>query len=248
MGDREVLGYCRERAAALDPAAVVARRRRAESERRVTIRPAPDSMVQLSALLPVADGVAAYAALLRAADSARALGDPRSRGQVMADTLVGCVLGCEPQRRTSPATTITVVLTDRALLGAADDAGHLDGYGPVDAELVRELATGDQVWNRRAYADPGLGELVDVESRARLFPDGLKRLIRLRDRVCRTPWCDAPVSHADHAERAADGGATSARFTTRPPPVAGFRSTLSRMELQFSEVLLTARSAVTPRS
>jgi hypothetical protein len=88
----------------------------------VTIRPAPDSMVQLSALLPVAGGVATYAALRRAADSARALGDPRSRGRVMADTFVGRVLGCEPQRRTSPATTITVVLTDRAQLGAADDA------------------------------------------------------------------------------------------------------------------------------
>lgn len=279
MGDREVLAHCRERAAALDPAAVVARRRRAESERRVTIRPAPDTMVHLSALLPVAQGVAAFAALSRAADTARALGDPRGRGQVMADALVAGLVGCQPERPTSPATTITVVLTGRSLLGDADDAAHLDGYGPVDAELARELARGDDVWIRRAYADPATGELVDLESRARLFPDGLKRLIRLRDRVCRTPWCDAPVRHADHPERAADGGATSSHngqglceacnqakeatgwtarprpgpghavttttpagqtFTTRPPPLAGFRSTLSRMELHFHELLLAS--------
>jgi hypothetical protein len=28
--------------------------------------------------------------------------------------------------------------------------------------------------------------------------------------VCRTPWCDAIVRHADHLTRVADGGATSA--------------------------------------
>ena len=74
--------------ARLDAAALVARRRRAESERRVTLRPAPDTMTYLTALLPVKDGVAALAALTRAADAARAAGDERSRGQVMADTLV----------------------------------------------------------------------------------------------------------------------------------------------------------------
>jgi len=35
--------------------------------------------------------VAAYAALTRAADQARAAGDPRSRGQVMADTMVNAL-------------------------------------------------------------------------------------------------------------------------------------------------------------
>ena len=36
----------------------------AESQRRVSLRPAPDTMSQLSALLPVAQGVAVYAALV----------------------------------------------------------------------------------------------------------------------------------------------------------------------------------------
>lgn len=279
MGDREVLGFCRERAAALDPAAVVARRRRAEADRRVTIRPAPDSMVHLSALLPVAAGVAAHAALRRAADTARCCGDPRSRGQVMADTLAARLLHGEPQRPASPATTVTVVLTDRTLLGDADDAAHVDGYGPVDADLARELALSDQVWIRRAYADPATGELVALETRARRFPEALKRLIRLRDRTCRTPWCDAPVRHADHARPVVEGGPTDDRngqglceacnqakettgwtarprpgpghavttttpagqqLTTRPPPVAGFRSVFSRMELHFHELLLAS--------
>ena len=93
MSERQVIGRVLTESARLDAEAVTARRRRAESERRVSIRPAPDSMVWLSTLLPVAAGVAAYAALAREADSARASGDPRTRGQVMADGLVDRVLG-----------------------------------------------------------------------------------------------------------------------------------------------------------
>lgn len=41
MGDREVASACAKEAARLDAASVVRRRRKAESERRVTLRPAP---------------------------------------------------------------------------------------------------------------------------------------------------------------------------------------------------------------
>jgi hypothetical protein len=34
--------------------------------------------------------------------------------------------------------------------------------------------------------------------------------VRVRDRRCRTPWCEAPVRHLDHAEDHAEGGPTSA--------------------------------------
>lgn len=50
-------------------------------------------MARLTALLPVAQGIAAYAALSRAADTAIGTGDPRGRGQLMADTLVERVTG-----------------------------------------------------------------------------------------------------------------------------------------------------------
>ncbi len=77
----------------LDPESVVRRNRKAESERTVTIRPAPDTMSYVTALVPVVQGVAMYAALKREADSARASGDPRASGQVMADTMVQRVTG-----------------------------------------------------------------------------------------------------------------------------------------------------------
>ena len=48
-----------------------------------------------------------------------------------------------------------------------------------------------------------------MESASRIFPRALAELIRLRDQTCRTPWCDAPVRHADHVVAHQDGGATS---------------------------------------
>ena len=49
-----------------------------------------------------------------------------------------------------------------------------------------------------------------MESTARTFPTALARFIRLRDRICRTPWCDAPIRHLDHHQPWAHGGATTA--------------------------------------
>jgi HNH endonuclease len=66
------------------------------------------------------------------------------------------------------------------------------------------------VWVRRLYTAPGTGELVGMDSRSRLFPAGLRRLLVIRDRTCRSPWCDAPVRHADHIRPHAAGGPTSA--------------------------------------
>jgi hypothetical protein len=48
-----------------------------------------------------------------------------------------------------------------------------------------------------------------MESRARLFPKGLARFIDLRDDTCRTPYCDAPIRHHDHATAHGRGGPTS---------------------------------------
>lgn len=93
MSDGETVAECKTAAYALDPESVVARRREAEAERAVTLRPAPDTMTYLTALLPVVQGVAVWATLSAVADSLRSQGDERRRGQIMADTLVERVTG-----------------------------------------------------------------------------------------------------------------------------------------------------------
>ncbi|HTE72694.1 MAG TPA: DUF222 domain-containing protein, partial [Actinomycetes bacterium] len=226
LGDRRVAAEARRLAYRLDPAAAVARARKAEGDRAVTVRPAPDTMTYLTGLLPVRAGIAAYAALGRAADEARAVGDPRSRGQVMADTLVARVTG--QAVATGAPVAVGLVMTDRALFAGDSEPAVVPGYGPVPAPVARDWlrpartpttdSAGEpaprsaevdvEVWLRRLFTHPTTGQLVAMESKAVTFPPALRQLLVLRDEVCRTPWCDALVRHADHVVPRARGGST----------------------------------------
>jgi hypothetical protein len=216
LSDGEVVGRCREVAYELDPVSFVERRgRRAEADRRVTLRPAPEVMAQLSALVPVRDGVAVWAVLSREAEALKAAGDDRSRGQIMADTLVHRVLGTQDASETSPpGLLVNVVVEDAVLLGDKDGFGWVEHYGEVPGDLLRDwlathAETGVEAWVRRLYVAPKAGELVAMDSQARRFEGKLAEFLRLRDRRCRTPYCDAPIRHLDHAHDHAAGGATS---------------------------------------
>jgi hypothetical protein len=211
LGDRAVEGEARRIGYRLDPAGAVERIRHAEKDRRVGLRPAPDSMVRLTALLPVAQGVACYAALVRAADGCTATGDERGRGQLMADTLVERITG-----RAAAADVpveVHLVITDEALLGGGDEPAEISGHGPIPAGTARRLITDPDPatprWVRRLYRHPRTGDLVALESRRRLFTAGQRRLIELRDQRCRTPWCDAPIRHIDHIVPFARQGPTT---------------------------------------
>ncbi|MCV7176983.1 HNH endonuclease [Mycolicibacterium sphagni] len=211
VGDAALAAAAKAIAYRLDPHAVVDRAAKAAGERTVTIRPAPDTMTYVTALLPVAQGVSVFAALKRQADVCF---DGRSRGQVMADTMVERVTG-RPADEAVPV-AVNVVISDQALLGAEQGAAVIAGYGSVPSAVAQKMIleavtdTRSRATLRRLYATPANGALVALESRARLFPQGLADFIELRDQRCRTPYCDAPVRHRDHARPYARGGPTSA--------------------------------------
>ncbi|MGO4227873.1 DUF222 domain-containing protein [Arthrobacter sp. YAF34] len=214
-GDRAIVAAARAAAYRLDPRSVTDRAAHAATERHVSLRPAPDTMCHLTAFLPVAEGVAVHTALTRHADTLRNAGDPRTRGQAMADTLVerttgtpGGISGIE----------IQLIMTDRTLFQADAEPAVLPGYGTVPAEWARELLTKTgtnakerdfTTWLRRLYTHPGTGDLTAMDSRARIFPTGLRRFIEARDHTCRTPYCDAPIRHLDHIVPHHAGGQTT---------------------------------------
>ncbi|QFS91657.1 hypothetical protein FIV07_12915 [Mycobacterium sp. THAF192] len=217
-GNQRITAEAAKIAARLDAAAVVERARKAPADRAVWTRPAPDAMVYLTALLPVAQGVGIYAALKRQADLTC---DGRSRAQVMADTLYERATG---DSATAPvAVALNLVMADTTLFGADTSPAWVQGYGPVPAAVARHLladaATAAQTEAkatlRRLYRHPTSGQLVAMESQARFFPPGLARFIDVRDQTCRTPYCGAPIRHHDMDHSAAtpdrDGGPTSAR-------------------------------------
>src|SRR6516164_6974708 len=185
MGDARVAAAAKSIAYRLDPHAVVERAAKAENDRTVTIRPAPDTMTYLTALLPVTQGVSVYAALRREADMR---GDGRSRGQVMADTLVERVTGRDAAIPTPIA--VNLVLTDETLLGGDSAPADICGYGPIPAAVARAMVSSavadrrSRATLRRLYAHPRSGALVAMESRARIFPRGLAAFIDLRDQRC----------------------------------------------------------------
>jgi hypothetical protein len=213
MGDAQVQRAARGLAAQLDPASVARRANKATTERCVSLRPAPDTMTYLSGLLPVAQGVATYAALDRHARELMAAGDGRGRGQIMADTLVERVTG--QATATAVPVEVQLVMPAGTLIGSTDEPAEVVGHGPISAETARALlsASADSealVWFRRMLTTLDGTRLVGLESRRRQFPEGLRRFLVLRDKTCRTPWCDAPIRQADHVVAAGRDGPTSA--------------------------------------
>ncbi|MDM7989150.1 HNH endonuclease signature motif containing protein [Arthrobacter sp. zg-Y877] len=228
LGDRQIISRARAAAYRLDPQAAVNRAAKAASERFVSCRPAPDTMTYLTGLLPVSQGVGVYAALSREADRLTTAGDGRTRGQIMADTLVQRITG--KANADEMNVEVQLVMTDRTLLAADSEPALVPGYGPVPAQWARDLvrrrnsrsSTNNselasdpgagkraQTWIRRLYTAPESGELAAMDSRARLFPPSVARFIAARDQTCRMPWCGAPIRNFDHIRRHSQGGPTS---------------------------------------
>ncbi|MDT5326051.1 MAG: hypothetical protein QOF25_3203, partial [Mycobacterium sp.] len=111
---------------------------------------------------------------------------------------------------------VNLVITDESLLAGSTVPGSIAGYGPVPAAVARRLVDKSvtdkrsRATLRRLYRHPRSGALVAMESRSRLFPKGLAEFITIRDGTCRTPYCDAPIRHRDHAVPSRRDGPTSA--------------------------------------
>ncbi|MHA7269169.1 HNH endonuclease [Arthrobacter sp. HLT1-20] len=240
LGNKQLAAAVRTMAYAMEPAAFVKRLDKAESERCVTLRPAADGMTYLSALLPLRQGVTVLKTLTQIADSARAKGEARGKGQIMADALVHRLTSHRPcaspsgqgdgEELGSDAGTqgqggagclsageqeihLDLIMTDRALFDGASDPALLTGYQPIPAPTARQMiintAGAARVWLRRLYTHPDTGELLTMDSKARLFPDGMKRFLFDQDQLCATAYCDAPIREYDHIKSYAAGGPTS---------------------------------------
>ena len=157
----------------IDPAGVRERRRRAQNDRYVGVSAAEDAMVSLFGSLPAADG-RKFDTRLRELANTPCPADGRTFEQRKADSLgalvdgldyLPCACGrddCSQQSgnvSTARKPLIHVILLGSTLKGADDESAYLDGYGLIEAEHARDLATDadieyvrvpDDVHNRRA--------------------------------------------------------------------------------------------------
>ncbi|MGY5766503.1 HNH endonuclease [Brachybacterium sp. DNPG3] len=217
-----------------DPQKAADRHHRERRSAHVTLTHEPHGMATLKAYLPAVGARAAMKRLELESERLRAEGDDRGHQAIMADSLVRAITG--EDGGLEPVTLeVGAIITDRALFDpGTDDVAHIEGYGPVPPELVREQlrrsleepAPGPdgqppeeplgpdgpamRVALRRLYTHPRTGELVAVESVARAFPPALKRLVRWRDGgTCRGPFCNAAPRQLDHVEPHSRGGVTA---------------------------------------
>lgn len=208
-------GRIRRRAMAADPEAA---RRAHERERRgryVSLEPVRDGMAWLHAYLPAPDAVAVHAALTAMADAAPS-DDPRGVDERRADALVDvvtrwldagtCPDGTPLPRRQRRRPHLQVTVAASTLAGDNDAPAELDGYGPISADMARQIAR-DATWSA-VGVDPRTGEARAVRGdrggRARggappgyRPPAALADDVLTRDRTCTFPGCRVPAMRCD---------------------------------------------------
>lgn len=193
-----------------DPQGYVQRGRTARADRRVGLRPAPDTMAILSGFLPVEQGVACLAALRTHTDSVKNTGDQRSRDQIMADTLVERITG-QAAAADVQAEVAIVVPVDALVRPDAGSTAEVVGYGPIPAALAKDVLAGSRGrrWWRRLFAAPHDG-VTGGDPARRCFDGTLAALVGYRDGGrCREPFCDAPARQVDHIVPHRSGGPTT---------------------------------------
>ena len=208
LGAKEAAALARRYAYEADREAYVARGRHERRHRRVGLRPAPDTMSVLSGYLPVEQGVACLAALRRHTDGVVAGGDDRTRGQIMADTLVERLTG--QARAADVAVEVQLVVPAEVVSDPESNRTvTVTGGGPLPGPLARDLVDQSRGAKhvRRLHTTPD-GQLSGIDPKRR-FSGNLADLILARDQTCRVPFCGAPIRHLDHVRRHADGGRTT---------------------------------------
>jgi hypothetical protein len=108
-----------------------------------------------------------------------------------------------------PRVEIRVVVPLTTLFGLTDAPGEIEGFGPLDAELVRALAA-DAEWVRWV-TDP-VGDYL-IDSGTKRFPGArLARFLRDREGRCKHPSCGVRARNcdADHLPAYSAGGRTAA--------------------------------------
>jgi hypothetical protein len=185
---------------------------RAVADRRVVTQPHPDGSVELCAIgLPPHRAAAAMERINRIARSLRGPQETRTIDQLRADVLCDLLTGNPHQAARAGGVELTIDLP--TLIGLDRRAGDLAGYGPVIADLARQITAErlDAPW-RYTVRDPATGEFYVGVTRRR--PDTLvARKVRARYRRCVFPGCRMPAVDCDldHRTRVADGGATTER-------------------------------------
>jgi hypothetical protein len=197
---RFTTGQLRERVARLcieaDPDTATQRYEEAVEQRRVVMEASSDGTAHLLGLDLPPDRVAEVTRRIdRLAKTLNTASEPRTIDQLRADVFLDLLAG-EHRNARGGVVDIHVDLTTLARL--SESPGDLAGYGPVVADIARQVtdAQVDGQW-RFTITDPTTGLPVHDGTTRRRPTTSQRRSVEARDRVCVFPGCRMPAHQCE---------------------------------------------------
>lgn len=193
-----------------DPEDAARRYEKSVEDRRIEFQPAPEGTTHLFGLNLPADRMARISRHLdMTARELRRLKDGRTMDQLRADAMLDILEGAHQHNGKRCGGGVHLEVDLATLAGLNDDAGEIPGFGPITADLARQLADEmkDAEWIF-VITDPETGDVVcDGKTRRRPLVSQRRR-IRSRHKRCVWPGCRMPSvdCDTDHRIRHVDGG------------------------------------------
>ena len=178
-----------------DPDDARERYEHAVERRRVVAEPTPDHTADIYATdLPPDRVAAAMRHVNEITRSLRRDGEMRSMDQLRADVLLDLLSGTTEAR--GGGVELTVDLT--TLAGLSEAPGEVAGYGPVLADVARQIVERQEgsPW-RWSVVDPDTGRVDDTGTTRRRPTADQRRAVRARSRTCVFPGCRMPAVDCD---------------------------------------------------
>ncbi|MEU6641955.1 DUF222 domain-containing protein [Saccharomonospora sp. NPDC046836] len=180
-----------------DPEGAARRASVRRAERSVQLLPGEDGMSTLLADLPAEVASSAYARIDRMARTLRGGNESRTLDQLRADVFAELLLGSNTTGSGAKA-DVHVYVDLATLAGLNDNPAQLAGYGPIAADVARQIAEEPSSTWRRIVTDPLTGVPVDVGRQRYRPPAVTDEFVRVRDRECRFPSCHRPAHFGDN--------------------------------------------------
>ena len=195
-----------------DPDDAAARYREAVDERRIMVEPSVDGTAHLYGLDLPPDRV--EAAMRRIGDLAQSLktrDETRTLDQIRADIFLDLLDG-KSHTGGGRRGMLDIHVDLATLVRLAEDPGELAGYGPVIADIARQVAENQPgaEW-RWTLTHPHTGLVIDTGTTRRRPSTSQRRHLEARNRSCVFPGCRMPAADCDldHRQPWAQGGPTT---------------------------------------